>query len=186
MKRNVLVLAIVALALLVALWLWRRSRGESVAVDLVAQFPTAEKRAAGPLEVVFQAGEQQVAGERKSGIFMHPTSRLIYKGVLIPEDARLRAWIGVKDDAWDKPGDGVLFRFGVSDGRDYEELFNQHVDPANNSGDRKWIPVDVDLSAYSGRQVDLIFNTNTSPPNRGDNSAYDFAVWGTPQLVVRQ
>ena len=30
-------------------------------------------------------------------------------------------------------GDGVLFRFGVSDGRTYDELLRQHVDPLNNS-----------------------------------------------------
>ena len=48
---------------------------------------------------------------------------------------------------------------------------NQHVDPVNNPSDRRWVPVDVDLSAYAGQAVELIFNTNTSPKGRGDNPA---------------
>jgi hypothetical protein len=105
--------------------------------------------------------------------------------VTIPDAAHLRVFLGVKEEAWDKASDGVLFRFGISDGRTYEELLNQHVDPAGNQSDRRWLKEDIDLSAYAGQQVDLIFNTNTSLPSRGDNGAYDFAVWGEPAVVVR-
>ena len=72
--------------------------------------------------------------------------------------------LGLKPEAWEKAGDGVLFHGGVSDGRASEQLFTQHVDPFNNPADRRWIPVMVDLSAYAGEQVELIFNTYASPP----------------------
>jgi hypothetical protein len=91
----------------------------------------------------------------------------------------------VKEEAWDKPGDGVLFRFGVSDGRQYDELLNQHVDPANNQADRQWIKQEIDLSAYAGQQMDLIFNTQDSLPRRPPNPAHDFALWGEPAIVVK-
>ena len=104
----------------------------------------------------------------------------------MPDNGRLRAWIAVKEEAWTQDGsDGVLFRFGVSDGRDYFELLNQHVDPRHQSSDRGWLAVDVDLSAYAGQQVDLVFNTNASLPKQGDNAAFDFAVWGDPAVIER-
>ena len=94
-------------------------------------------------------------------------------------------FLGVKEEAWDKPSDGVLFRFGISDGREYSELLNQHVDPANNQSDRHWIEQNLDLSAFAGQQIDLIFNTEASLPKRPPNNGYDFAVWGAPALVVK-
>ena len=72
----------------------------------------------------------------------------------MPEDGRLQAWLAVKEETWDKQTDGVLFRIGISDGREYEELVNQHVDPGNNPSDRRWVPIDVDLSAYAGQAVE--------------------------------
>jgi hypothetical protein len=34
--------------------------------------------------------------------------------------------------------------------------------------------------------VDLIFNTNSSLPGRGDNAANDWAVWGSPELFIHR
>jgi hypothetical protein len=186
MKRSYVVIAVVVLVLLAAFWLWRRSGGEQVVVDLVAQFPTAERRSSIDVGQAYSVGDQTIAGETKPGVYMHPTSRLTFKRVTIPDDGHLRAFIAVKEDAWDKQSDGVLFRFAVSDGRQYDELLNHHVDPAHNANDRRWQPVDIDLSAYAGQQVDLIFNTNSSVKGAGDNPAYDFAVWGAPAIVVKR
>ena len=84
----------------------------------------------------------------------------------MPDAGHLRVSLGVRKRPGTSRRDGVLFRFGVSDGRQYDELLNQHVDPANNPSDRHWIAQDIDLSAYAGQQVDLIFNTQDSPPRR--------------------
>ena len=73
----------------------------------------------------------------------------------------------------------------MSDGRAYEQLFTQHVDPFNNPSDRKWMPLKIDLSAYAGEQVALILNTNASEPSKGNNPDNDLALWGSPEIVVR-
>lgn len=188
MKRSYVIVAALIVLLAAAVWFWQRSRGERTAVDLVELFPsvpTSEKRSNLATDAAYNVGDHTIGGETRKGIYMHPTSRLTFTGVTLPDDARLRVWIGVKEEAWDKASDGVLFRFGVSEGREYDELLNQHVDPVHNPNDRRWVPVDIDLSAYSGQQVDLIFNTNSSVPGAGDNPAYDFAVWGAPAVVVR-
>lgn len=190
MKRSYLIIAGLVVLLVAAYFLYQRTGQERVTADLVALFggdaSQVEKRSGSlPVEAAFQVGQQAIKGETKPGIFMHPTARLTYKRIAIPESARLRVFLGVKDEAWDKASDGVLFRFGVSDGREYQELLNEHVDPAHDEGDRRWLEKDVNLSSYAGQTVDLIFSTNTSLPGRGDNGSYDFAVWGAPSLVVK-
>jgi hypothetical protein len=189
MKRSYLIAIVVVVVLAAAYFLWQRSRQEQVASDLVAMFADdsrVEKRSTIARELAYQLGNQTIKGETKPGIYMHPTARLTFRKVTIPDHAHLKVFLGVKEEAWDKPSDGVLFRFGISDGREYEELLTHHVDPAHNASDRQWLAKDVDLSAYAGQSVDLIFNTNTSLPRQGDNGAYDFAVWGAPAVVVKR
>jgi hypothetical protein len=183
MKRSYLIVAAILVVLAAGWWVYKRNKGADVAIDLVAQFPAAEKRSNGALELVFAIQDVAIKGETRHSVYMHPTSRLIYK-ITVPHDGWFRAWLGVKEEAWDKQSDGVLFRVGIADGRDYDELVNQHVDPANNPSDRRWVPVTADLSAYAGQQVDLVINTNSSIQGHGDNPAWDFAVIGDPAIIV--
>ncbi len=44
-------------------------------------------------------------------------------------------------------------------------------------------PVMVDLSAYGGEQVDLIFNTYASEPKAPVNPDNDLPLWGAPEIV---
>jgi len=185
-------LAIVAAVVLAAAayYIWQRTHGgDHVAINLTdlcndaVQFEFRPAESKGQL---FKCEPQTVGGTTRKALYMHPTSRIYFKKQLVPDNGRLRGWIAVKEEAWTQDAsDGVLFRFGVSDGRDYFELLNQHVDPRHNANDRGWLPVDIDLTAYAGQQVDLVFNTNTSLPRQGDNGAYDFAVWGDPAVIDR-
>jgi hypothetical protein len=185
MRNRVLIAAIAVLVIAFVIFWYSRRTGEApIAVDLLEQFQTAEKRSTLPAEQAFSITDVTIAGESNRALFAHPTSRVIWK-VTVPNDASLRAALGIKPDAWDKEGDGVLFRIGISDGRTYEELLNQHVNPAQVEGDRKWVPVNIDLSAYAGEEVEIIFNTNSSLPGRGDDSRHDWALWATPRIVVR-
>jgi hypothetical protein len=188
MNRNQIIALVAILVLLAAgIWYVRRGRSVAVAIDLVELYPSAETRSnVSPKEAAFALKDETLAGETKKSIYMVPTSRLIYKRVEIPESAWLRVWLGIREEGWTQSTDGVLFRVGVSDGRTYDELLKQHVDPLHNTNDRRWIPVTIDLSAYAGQQVDVIFNTNSSLPGRGDDSRYDFAVWGQPEIYVQR
>jgi hypothetical protein len=182
MKGNRAVLtAIVVLVLLVAgWWLFKRSnRGPSV--DLIASFPTATKKPdAGVAEVI----DADLNGEKKRAIYVVPPSRITWK-TRVPDDGWLKVDLGMKPDAWDKEGNGVWFYVGVSDGHAYEELFMQHVDPFNNKSDRRWVPVFVDLSAYAGEEVELIFNARTTGEKMAEDPRNDFALWGAPEIVIR-
>jgi hypothetical protein len=184
MKANRTALTVVVILLLVVAgwWLFKRDRaGQSI--DLVAQFESAKKQ---PNPALFTVTDATLKGEAKRAIAVSPAAgtRLTWK-VTVPDDGWLWVWVALKPEAWEKPGDGVKFHVGVSDGRSYEQLFTQHVDPFNVPSDRKWTPVKIDLSAYAGEQVDLIFNTNSSEPGKGDNQDNDLALWGAPEIVVR-
>jgi hypothetical protein len=182
MNRNRAVIAVVlAIVLLAAGWWLIRRNSATQPIPLIPLLASSEKRPPGGTFEVIQA---DINGEIKQAIYTVPASRIYFK-VKVPEDAWLRLAVATKPESWTQEGDGVLFRVGVADGRTYEELFTQHVNPFANAGDRKWIQVWVDLSAYAGEQLDLIFNTNSSAAGKGDDRNNDHALWGAPELVVR-
>lgn len=175
------VAAVLAIALVVTgFWLFRRSTSAEN-IDLLATFDAAEKR---PGAEKFQIIEAALKGEAKRAVYVEAPGRVIWK-VQIPEDAWLRVALGVKEEAWTQEGDGVLFLIGVSDGRQYEPLLTQHVNPFAVEGDRRWIPVMLDLSSFSGEDVEPIFNAYNSPEGKGPDPRADLALWGAPEIVVR-
>jgi hypothetical protein len=188
MKRSSLLLVFLVAAL-VAYWWYRQQGEEFAAVNLVERFaelPDDAKRTnVADRDTAIATGTLSIEGDTKPILFMHPTSRVTFR-LTVPYDGWFRAWVALRPEAWTEPGDGVLFRMAISDGRSYDELINVHVDPANTPGDRRWIEVSADLSAYAGQAVDLILNTNSSLPLRGDDSRSDWAVWGAPQVFVRR
>lgn len=181
-NRAVLTVVVVAVAVLLGWWLFGRG-GNGGRVDLVEQFANAVKR---PNPDLFAVEDVNLGGETKKAIAVKPSvgTRLIYK-VRVPDDGWLWVSVGMKPEAWEHDGDGVKFMIGVSDGRAFEPIFEQHLNPKANQGDRKWLPVRLDLATYAGEEVDLIFNTFASLPGRPEDQRNDLAVWGSPEIVVR-
>jgi hypothetical protein len=177
------VAAVLAIVLVAAGW-WLFKRGNSgEGVDLLAQWESAEKR---PNAETFAVRDVTLNGETRRAIVVTPAegTRLIWK-VRVPDDAWLRLSVGLLPDVWEKEGDGVLFRVGVSGYTGFEDLVKQHVDPLKNKGDRKWISLMVDLGSYAGEDVEVILNTNASLPGVAPSSQNDAAVWGAPEIVIR-
>ena len=151
-------------------------------VSLIGTLGEAEKRS--------NVGDPQWAvepvtidGTTRQTILARPHSRLTYK-LTVPPDAWLETAFAMKPETWDQPGDGAQFRVGISDGRVYDELLRQHVNPKR--GDRRWFTARLDLSAYEGRQVSVIFNTDPGPPGASSDSTNDLAVWGEPRIYSKR
>lgn len=182
MKGNRAVLAAVVAVVLIAggWWLFRKGSGPP-GIDLIEQLPSAQRT---PAERSFNVTDVNLNGESHRAIEAQPASRITWK-VRIPEDAWLRVNVGLKPEAWTAEGDGVLFFVGVSDGRTFDKLFEQVVNPFNHPGDRKWIPVMVDLSSYAGEEVELHFNTRISADRKPPDDRNDFAVWGAPEIISK-
>ncbi len=179
-NRAILTAVVVVLLLIAGVWLFKRG-GRSASIDLIASFNAAEKR---PASGTFEVADVDLNGEKKQAIFTKPPTRMIWK-VKVPDDGWLRVFLGMKPESWEAEGDGVLFRIGVSDGRVYDELVSQHLDPFHNKTERRWVPVMVDLAAYGGEDVEVIFNTNVSMPGKPEDPRNDTGLFGAPEIVVR-
>jgi hypothetical protein len=177
----------VAVLVIAGAWLFLRSGQEQQAVDLLQEFPHAKTLRPNP--GVFSIVDARLADDTRKAILTKVSSRIVWH-VTMPNDAWLRVGVGLLEEAWSIKGDGVLFQIGVSDGDHYTELLSLDVNPYSNTSDRRWQDVLLDLSPYSGRTMDLIFNTYASPPSppgappHNDQNG-DFAVWGAPEIVVR-
>lgn len=182
MQANRAALAVVvAIVLLAGVWLFYDRTGNATAVRLLTIVDSAVKQ---PPEGSFEVLEANLAGEKKQALSTPGASRITYK-VRIPDDAWLRVAVGTKPESWTLEGNGVFFFVGVSDGRTFDMLFSQHVNPFGNPGDRKWIQVWVDLSVYAGEEVELIFNTRNGPDSAPGDARNDHPLWGDPEIVVR-
>jgi len=181
-----MLIAVVVVAGLIA-WGSRRGPGrdEPIAVDLIQLLPQADRRS-GPVppDLAIKAVTVTIAGESKPCILEQPHSRITYR-LTPPPSAWFTASIAVDPSVWNQGGDGVLFRLGIADGKGgYDELLNQHVNPAAYRSDRRWIPTAIDLSAWAGREIHLVLSTNASAPGDGEDLRNDLALWGAPALVV--
>jgi len=177
-----LIIALLLVIAVVAFFMLRRG-AEPADIDLIARFPDAEKRTTMPsLHEGFNIIDVDLRGQTKRAIFAHPHSRIIWK-IELPERAVLTTAVALQQHVWDLPGDGAIFRIGVSDGREYTELFRRNLDPSRNEDDRRWIPVRLDLGRWTGKQVEVIFNTD---PGEIGNAVNDATVWGDPKISVPQ
>lgn len=181
-NRAVVIAAVVVLVIILGTWLMRRSN-EGSAIDLIERFDTAAKAPAGEPFPIIDAtlnGQTMKAVAAPGG----NGSRITWH-VQVPDSGWLRVYVGLRPESWELPGDGVKFLVLASDGKSSEELFSQSVDPVANAADRKWYMVMVDLSAYGGEQIDLIFNTYASMPGKPIDTRNDMPLWGLPEIIVR-
>jgi hypothetical protein len=183
LKRTWVIVVVVAVVA-VAGYLWLKQVGDVGSIDLVEAFRAAEKRTPLDPAAAFSIDPQTIKGETKPAIYAHPPSRIIFHDVVVPAHARLELFLAIKEDAWPKGTDGVYFRVGVSHDGVYKDLLQRNVDPFHVEGDKGWIPVSLDLAAYEGKSVDVIFNSHESLPGRVPNPLFDFAVFGAPRIVV--
>lgn len=122
----------------------------------------------------------------RSAVFMHPAGGAIassatYPIARVPDNAKLTFSIGLQPRAWrDGKSDGVEFTVElVSEGRT-AVLFHHYLDPRQADIEQGWMDVEVDLSAFAGRAVELRLMTSAGPA--GDNLD-DRALWGEPLLT---
>jgi hypothetical protein len=184
MKRSTLVIVGVVVAAVLAAWFFLRGGAERVAVDLMAQFPSATERR--PRLESFTVGNATIGGVTLDAIQPNEPSRVMYT-VTVPERAVLKVSLGVLEAGWNVPGDGVLFKIIFADSRGYADCANLVLNPSGSEADRGWREVECDLSEYAGETISILFNTNSSAPQRPpkDDRNGDLPAWGAPRIVTR-
>jgi tetratricopeptide (TPR) repeat protein/O-antigen ligase len=128
-----------------------------------------------------------IEGERQRVLFAHPPARVSYTLTLpaspLPAGGLALAFdVATAPESWHQPGDGVTFTVSILDPStsNLQPLVSTAIDPQQDEDDRRWHPHTVDLSAYAGQTVTLVFETGVGPA--GDER-FDWAVWGEPRLV---
>ena len=150
--------------------------------DLVQQFPQAVQQI-DPAAGSRLRGHQRHHQRRNEARDPRRSSSRITWHIRPPADAWFTAYIALDPRAWTLEGDGVQFRVGISDGISYDEPLKLLVDPRHVEGDRRWIPIAVDLSPYANRQVELILNTDAGP-DRHNTPDNDESLWGAPKIRI--
>jgi hypothetical protein len=134
------------------------NRRADAAISLVDELPKAERRAGSAIEEAVRVGDAGSGGDRARAILLRAPARVIWL-LRIPGHARLRTAVALVPDANNpaRPlGTGVTVRIGIADGRNYEELVQVKVPPAQPHAPF-WQPIDVDLGAYGGWQWSLFY-----------------------------
>src|SRR6478672_4728250 len=100
-----LIVGLTAVLAVVGWWYYSHTVIKDRAVDLIAELPHADRRS-NP----------------------EPVARITYV-LRVPPDAWLDVDFAMRPDSWPLPGDGAQFRVGVSEGRTYDEVLRQYVNP---------------------------------------------------------
>jgi hypothetical protein len=121
-----------------------------------------------------------IGGVERQVLYQHPPARLSYE-LKLRRPVTLTTAIAVNPLAWDKAGDGVQFEAYVApDGADSETLvFSRYIDPKHNAEERGWLPVEIGLDHYTGKNVTLDLVTRPGPMN---DISFDWAGWAEPRL----
>jgi arylsulfatase A-like enzyme len=106
-----------------------------------------------------------------------PPSRLTFVAD-VPRAARLVLSAGIPGRHHLKAG--VEFVVNVRQGGSETTVLTRLVDPANRAADRRWVPLEADLSRYAGRDVEIVLETRGFEKT-GD---VDRAFWGTPTITT--
>lgn len=145
--------------------------------DFMARFGEAQVETPDPAYVV--AGDMvPVAGEGRFGLFAHAPTQITYPAVPLYEEGRLQFGVGLHQEAWGRPGDGVRFALEVRDeAGQVHRLYERHLNPYRRPQDRAWFDETVDLADLANQRVQVTFRTEAVTNNQND-----WAVWSGPHL----
>jgi hypothetical protein len=150
------------------------------AVNLLREFDAAEKRP----PTGFQIADRQIDGISRPSLVVAVPSRLTM-ALPLPRRGVLRAAAALEPTPADRPAASVRLRVGVSDDRIYERL----TDVILTAGQRGWVDVRTDLSAYAGWKWSLFYHPDrvmwrvVLAADAIDGIAAT-AVWGSPEIVT--
>ena len=124
----------------------------------------------------------EILDEEREVLFVHPapsgTTALVFP-VKIEPATTFQADLAVAPEAWAHEGDGLTFSLYVEDDAGLQLVYSRYVDPKHHQQDKRWVPMQVNLSPFGGELVRLILVVGSGPA--GDQR-YDWAGWGEPRL----
>jgi len=100
----------------------------------------------------------------------------------VPPAARLRTAAGVHPDRWQSLGPFPLrLAIEIRSKRGSETLFLEDFDVFNNPRERLWQEIDIDLSAWAGENVEIVFRATALGWEAGQK---DLAGFAEPRILI--
>jgi hypothetical protein len=124
-------------------------------IDLVAELPRAERRAAGDIDAAIRPDVVGVGSNSRLAIVMHAPARVIWS-LRLPARPHILTAVAIAPEPDGSLGSGVTARMGISDGRTYDQPFLLKLTP-DPSGAVVWQNVDIDLHEYAGWQWSFFY-----------------------------
>lgn len=186
--RAALALVVLPLAAAEMIWLHNLVSADRLArmrtaYDFIDHLDEARRTSPAPEGETIGVGVWTIEGVSRQVLYQPPASsgvsRIAYS-VRIERGAVLGFAVATAPESWKQAGDGVTFAIYVESGQGAQQIFSTYIDPKHNEADRYWHSYAIDLSAYVGQMVTLIFETTTGPA--GDYR-YDWAGWGGMRLL---
>lgn len=134
-----------------------------------------------PLQLRVELPAEDRGAETRYALYAPAGSTLSFKQK-IPEAARLSLAAGVLREGWIAGSGTVGFEVQVIDASGQKKsVWQKSLDPGKKDKDRYWQPAVIDLSAFSGQEVQLALVTTVKGGIEGSFPGAA-AVWGDPQL----
>jgi hypothetical protein len=126
-----------------------------------------------------------INGEKRNILFEHPPSA-VSTDVYIPYNSLLTFGIGLDPEVAGKNlSDGVEFNVYILDSEKTENknlVFSRFINPRDENFINQWQDFTLDLSNFSGRNVEIFFETKPGP--FGDPN-YDWSGWSSPVIIEK-
>jgi hypothetical protein len=173
------------------------SGGGRVVYDLIEMFPAAKERK--PRDSSQAIVDATIKGDTRKAILFNEEGRVKFE-FEVPESAVFETGVGMREESWSIPGDGVVIYIYVTplgaDGKPgynpdgsliTRELLSLAVNPHGTPADQVWHDLTLDLSEFAGKRVELVLVSRASPPSSPPrrDTAGDQLVWGHPRIVVQ-
>jgi hypothetical protein len=141
-----------------------------------------------PAPQAFLVRDTSIGGLTHPAILARESTRIVFRAD-VPPRAALEVSVGVPEEAWPLPSDGVLLRILLARGETEGPMqyYVRHLNPHRNRMDRGWQDVTLDLAPFAGERVRVFLNTNYTPRAGADpgGPTPGLGAWGKPRIVAR-
>lgn len=151
---------------------------------IVVQEPTRLLEVLTQARVYADTGEQVravsvwVENLEEAALLTRAPARVVFR-LRLKRAFVLETAIALDRRAWSQPGDGVTFFVAIKGEDLFEYLFANFSNPYSIEQDRRWLPVEIDLSAYQEKDIELILGADPGPQ---EDASGDLGLWKDPIL----
>ena len=122
-----------------------------------------------------------VDGMMRRSVWIDAPTALTYHHIALGLHPAFRAFVAIHPAIYGQVNaDGATFQVDVRADGQTRRLADVYINPIAHPELRRWLPLDVDLSAYAGQTVDLTLGNSPGPAN---NDYADWCLWGDPRVV---